>query len=136
MSLITVNWKPSPKTLRQFGAVMIIGMGVIGGVVFWRGHHAVAYGMWAFGLVSGAAGLTGTKIATPFYCVWMGLAYALGAIVSWAMLAVLFYLVITPMGLLMRLFGRDKLALRKPKADTCWCDSPPVSDAEHYQRQS
>jgi hypothetical protein len=136
MSLITVNWKPSPKALREFGAVMLIGLGVVGGAVFWRGHREVAYVLWAFGAVSGATGLTGRQIAMPFYCAWMGLAYALGTVVSGAMLAVLFYLIITPMGLVMGLLRRDRLALRKPKADTYWCDSPAVNDTEHYERQS
>jgi hypothetical protein len=40
------------------------------------------------------------------YGVWMGIAFALGWIVSRAILIILFYLVITPVGILARLFGK------------------------------
>lgn len=136
MSLISINWKPTPKGLRKFGAVMLVGMGIFGGLAFWHGGHGVAYGLWAFGAVSGAAGLTGKKIAMPFYCAWMGLAFVLGAITSQILLTVFFYVVIGGVGLVMRLFRRDRLVLRKPTTDTYWCDCPVVSDVEHYERQS
>ena len=136
MSLISINWKPAPRALREFGVVMLVGLGVIGGLTFWRGRHEVAYALWAFGAVSGVLGLTGTRIALPFYWGWMSIGFLLGNIVGRALIVVFFYGVITPMGLAMRLLRRDRLALRKPKTDTCWCDSPAVSDIEYYQRQS
>ena len=136
MDLTSINWKPAPRALREFGAVLLAVLCLVGGVTYWRGHHVAAYVMWTVGAVGGVAGLTGTKIALPFYWTLMSVGFVLGNVVGRVVIVVLFYGVICPMGLAMRLFRRDRLALRKPKADTYWCDSPPVSDAEHYHRQS
>ncbi len=136
MSLISINWKPAPKDLREFGVIVLIGLGIMGGVAFWRGNHGAAYGMWTFGVVSGVLGLTGNKIALPFYWGWMGLGFVMGNIMGRLMMAAFFYVVVGGMGLVMKLVRRDRLALRKPQSDTHWQDCPIVADVEHYQRQS
>ena len=136
MSLIAINWKPTPKGLREFGIVMLIAMGLFGGLMFWHGRAGAAYGLWAFGLLCGATGLTGTKIAMPFYYAWMGIAFVTGNIMSRLMMLVFFYIVIGGTGIIMKVIRRDRLHLRKPKTDTTWVDCPIVRDVEHYQRQS
>jgi len=136
MSLIIIDWKPTPKALRQFGWIMLLGMGLFGGLTFWKGHHTVAYIMWSAGVVFGATGLSGKRIALPFYYAWMGIAFVAGTILSQAVLIVFFYGVFGIMGVIMKLLRRDRLALRNPEGKTMWCDCPIVSDVEHYQRQS
>lgn len=136
MSLIAINWKPTPKGLREFGIVMLIAMGLFGGLIFWHGHAGVAYGLWAFGLLCGVTGLTGTKIAMPFYYAWMGIAFVMGSIMSRLLLMVFFYIVIGGMGVIMKLLRRDRLRLRRPTGETTWIDCPAIDDVEYYQRQS
>ena len=76
---------------------------------------------------------------------FLGLIYVLLALVTrpigWALshliIAVLFYALITPLGLLRRLLGRDPLALRAaPGADSYWAQRPPPDDGSSYLRQS
>ena len=50
---------------------------------------------------------------TPFAVVWFGLSERLGAVVSKVLLAVLFFVVLTPIGLVMRAVGRDSMRLRQ-----------------------
>ena len=51
---------------------------------------------------------------------WMKLGMTLGIIVSPIILSVLFFLVITPIGLLLRIFGKDVLLIKKQKKNSFW----------------
>lgn len=51
----------------------------------------------------------------PFAFVWLKLSHFLGSIVSKIILTVIFFLVVTPMGLLRRLMGHDTLMLNQYK---------------------
>jgi hypothetical protein len=136
MSLITINWKPTPRGLREFGVVMLVGTGVLGGLMFWHDHRLVAWCVWAFGGICGVTGLSGTRLALPFYLAWMALAFILGNTISRLVMLVFFYIVIGGMGLIMKIIRRNRLGLRKPKTGTYWTDCPIVQDVEHYERQS
>jgi len=136
MGLVDVNWRPAARDLRIFGVVMIVGFAVVTGGLYARGHHAAAWVAAAYGAISGLAGLTGTAIALPFYWLWMGIAFVLGNIVSRLLFSVVFYGLFTPMGLVMRLIGRDPLQLKRPRTRTYWRRVRPAGDREYYQRQS
>jgi hypothetical protein len=59
-------------------------------------------------------------VARRFHIIWMRLAVALGYINSRVLLSLMFYLVFTPYGLLMRLFGRDPLRRRGARRESYW----------------
>ena len=75
-------------------------------------------------------------VRLPIYHAWMILVSPIGWIISHLLLAVVYYLIITPIGLLMRLCGRDSLH-RKFEADveTYWIEHRPDSDVSRYVRQ-
>lgn len=135
MSMVQINWKPGATELRKFGVAMLAGFGFIGSVFLWRGHPGVAMGCYAFGGVAGSIGLTGAKIALPFYWAWMGVAFVLGNIMSRALLMVVYYGLFTPMGLLRRAIGRDPLLLKRPKQDSYWIDLEEAQTPESYEKQ-
>jgi hypothetical protein len=56
------------------------------------------------------------QVLRPVAIVWFGFAHLLGAVVSRVLLAVVFGLVVTPIGLLRRVLGNDSLRLRAFKA--------------------
>ncbi|MBV9080686.1 MAG: hypothetical protein JO102_06165 [Elusimicrobia bacterium] len=64
----------------------------------------------------------------------MGFAFVMGTISSSVILFVIFFLVITPVGIVMRLFGRDSLALKAEGKDSFWSDHPPLDDKTYYER--
>ncbi len=68
---------------------------------------------------------------------WTKLGSLLGAIVTPIVMALLFFLVITPVGLLMRLFGKDSLRLRGPRqGDSYWIvREPPGPTGESMSEQ-
>ena len=142
MSLVKVNWKPSPKELRQFGAIFGSGFLLIGlvkyfwiwGWLFERNEKAGLIFI-LIGIVGGAIGLTGTKLALPLYWVWMGIAFVLGNIMSRVVITLIFYGVITPMSFVARLLGRDKLQLKKRAVQSYWQDISLPHEPEKYERQ-
>ena len=56
------------------------------------------------------------QVFRPVALVWLGLAHALGAVMSRVLLSIVFALVVTPIGLLRRALGQDSLRLREFKA--------------------
>ena len=66
-------------------------------------------------------GILKSKILTPFNTAWMKFGILLGRIVAPVILGVLFFLVVTPIGLLLRLFKKDILNLKfDKKSQTYW----------------
>ena len=112
MSLVQIDWKPDGPALRRFGRTVIIGSLLIAAVFHWgRGWTTAALVLAGAGVVVGGLGLTGSVAARPGYLAWMGIAFVMGNIVSRVVMAVVYYLVVTPLGLVMRMVGRDRLAL-------------------------
>lgn len=56
------------------------------------------------------------RIYVPFAVVWLGFSHVLGTVMSKILLSILFFGVVTPMGILRRLLGKDSLKLRVFKA--------------------
>ncbi len=134
MALVDINWKPTPHELRKFGVTMIIGFGVFALLAWWRGHPTLATVFAGVGAGAGLLGLTGTRAALVVYLPWMAIAFVMGNIMSRVIVGAFFFGVITPMGLVMRLGGRDKLQ-RKNRRASYWDRLPPPSDRAGYERQ-
>lgn len=56
------------------------------------------------------------RVYAPVAVVWLGLAEILGTVMSRVLLSILFFGLVTPIGILRRLFGKDSLKLRAFKA--------------------
>ena len=91
---------------------------VSGGMVRWWSLLVAA----AFALVTVAA----PKLLAVPNRLWMRVGLLLNRIISPIVLAFLFYVVVTPMGVLMRVFGKDSLRLRRDASDTSyWIERDP-----------
>ena len=142
MPFVKLNWKPSKKDLRSFGAIFMGGFVLIGLVkYFWPFERFISknetVGIWliGIGIVVGAIGLTGSRVAVPLYWAWLGIAYVMGNIMSRVIMTVIYLLVFTPMRLIGNLLGRDKLQLKKPSTDSYWLDITFPTTKEEYERQ-
>jgi len=60
--------------------------------------------------------MTVPQIYRPVAVIWLGLSDLLGAVVSRILLSIVFFFVVTPIGIFRRLIGRDSLKLRAFKA--------------------
>lgn len=142
MPFVKLNWKPTPKQLRQFGVVFLTGFLAIGLVkYFWPFSRFITrdetFGlvMILIGVIGGGIALTGTKLALPLYYLWMGVAFVMGNIMSRVIMVLIYYGVVTPLGLAARLVGRDRLQLKKTKTDSYWQDISLPKEPEKYERQ-
>ncbi len=67
-------------------------------------------------------GLINSKIITPLNRLWFKFGLMLGKIVSPIVLGIVFFLVVTPTGIIMRLIGKDSLNLKKKNYESYWIE--------------
>ena len=115
------NIKSEKKDLCQFGIIFAVVFGLLGVWFFWRGQTYYFYLFIISALFLSFAFILPVFLR-PFDKLWMGLALVIGWITTRIILAILFYLVISPIGLLGKLFGKEflKLKFKKEKLDTYW----------------
>jgi hypothetical protein len=76
------------------------------------------------------------QILSPLNRLWFCLGLLLGKIVSPIVLALIFFVLITPVSLVTRLFGRDELKIKKRTVESYWIDrSPPGPPSESFKNQ-
>lgn len=116
----------SRKALRSFGTLIGSIVLAIGFFVIWRnGWSQSATFRWLAGIGSALvlAGLVYPAILRQPYRVWMGLAVVMGFVMTRVILAIVFYLVMTPTGFMLRLFGKDPLQRSwEREAPSYWID--------------
>lgn len=72
---------------------------------------------------------------TPLTRAWLWLGHRLGAVNSRIILALVFFLVITPVALLFRLFGRDALRLKRVQESSYWLTQDKQWPPESFKDQ-
>lgn len=110
---------------RSFGVVFAIVFAIIAA---WPLMHGGPVRGWAAGIAVAFAvvALVIPRILAVPNRLWMKLGLLMGKVVAPIALGILFFLVFTPTGLLMRLFGKDPLKLkREPAAATYWVNREP-----------
>ena len=65
-------------------------------------------------------GILNSKILTPFNRLWFKFGILLGRIISPIIMLIIFFFVVTPIGLFMRIIGKDLLNLKKNDKKTYW----------------
>jgi Saxitoxin biosynthesis operon protein SxtJ len=137
MALTSFNRHPTPADLRTFGRLLVPFVALAGAVVRLRtGSAPAAVAVWAVGGGLAAVFLAVPAARRPIFVGWNGVTYPVGWVVSHAVLAVVFYLVFTPIGFLVRRFSRDPLQRRfEPARPSYWVerDAPPA--VARYFRQ-
>lgn len=106
--------------LRRFGLVMVAAFGALGGLALWRGRPTGWYLLAVAGGFLVAAGLA-PALLRPVERGWMAFAAVLQRVMTTLILTLTYYLMVTPLGVCMRLFG--KAPLRKngdPQEQTYW----------------
>ena len=138
LTLISLALNTSSSKGRQLlGFLLPATFGVIGGLVH-QGFDAwyVAYGVAAVGVALALLVWVSQGFGKVFYNGWMGAAEPIGWTISHLVLGIVFYLVITPIGLIMMLVGRDPMQRKlEPQAATYWQPRQQVTDIKQYFRQ-
>ena len=113
------NIPKSNKDIKSFGITIGIILLIISGLLMY-------YNKDSYQLIAIIAstfiglGLIIPVMLKPFYFVWMTFAAILGWVMTRLILSLVFYLIITPIGLLTKLIGEDFLALKRAESDSYW----------------
>ena len=93
---------------RSFGLVFFIVFLIVG---LWPLTHENPIRIWSviISLIFLILGLMKSKLLTPLNILWFKFGMILGAIVAPIIMGVVFFLVVTPIGLVMRIMGKDIL---------------------------
>ncbi len=112
----------SRSSLRKFGLVVGAIFLLLGFWLLYRQGEPLPRNLaWAVGGVLVLTGGLLPALLGPVYRVWMGLAFTLGWVVSRVLLALIFYVIVTPISLIMRLAGKRPLVLKMDEgAPTYW----------------
>jgi len=109
------NIKSEKSDLRKFGIAIGTILLIIAGVLFWKEKESFQI-LLAFSISFFILGIVTPVILKPIYCVWMIFATILGWIMTRVILSLLFYIILTPIGLIPRVFGKQFLELRWDKS--------------------
>tara|TARA_B110000444_G_C18804462_1_gene579212 strand:+ start:940 stop:1350 length:411 start_codon:yes stop_codon:yes gene_type:complete len=113
------NIPNSNKDIRSFGITIGIILFIISGLLMYYNKEIYqVIGIIALTFI--VLGLIIPVVLKPFYFVWMTFAAILGWVMTRVILGLVFYLIITPLGLITRIIGEDFLALKKKNLDSYW----------------
>jgi len=99
------------KELRTFAFTLSCALGFLGGLVLWR-KGETGFLLWVVGMVILSMGLLKPGLLGPIHRGWMGISFLMGFFMTHLILALMYYLVFTPVALVMRALGRDPLRLK------------------------
>lgn len=136
--MIAIQWNPERKQLRQFAAVWFPAFCALVGWMVGKktGHWGGVQITWG---ICGAVAL-GAVIYPPLIRpIFVGLILAtfpIGWVVSHLLLGAIFYGIVMPIGLVLRLTGHDPLQLKPPTETTLWKTPVGKTNPASYLRQS
>ena len=104
---------------RSFGIVFFVVFLIVS---FWPLIHGEPFRIWSaiISLIFLILGLMNSKILTPLNKLWFKFGMILGAIVAPIVMGIVFFLIITPIGLFMKIIGKDLLKKKFDKKKTTY----------------
>lgn len=121
--------------LRSFGVNTGCILAVLFGVVLpWLFNFGWPLWPWLVGGVLALWGLIAPTTLKPVYTGWMTLAVLISKVTTPIIMSITFYLVITPVGLLRRLFGKDSLSRDLNSERASYRVPSTANDPDHFER--
>jgi len=117
---------------RSFGIVFFIVFLTIG---LWPILNENEIRIWSviISLIFLILGLVNSKILTPLNKVWFRFGILLGNFISPIVMGAVFFLAVTPTGILMKLFGKDLINLKKNNKKTYWIEKKEIKSSMKNQ---
>ncbi len=135
--MIRIEHNPSRRQLTVFGLLWLVFFGILGVMAWWRtGSFVPAGWFWAIGALVPAIGLIWPRVLRIVYLLASYATFPIGFVVSYVILAVVYYLVLTPTGIILRLSGYDPMQRRFDRsAKTYWSPREQDESTGKYFRQ-
>ena len=137
MAVIELKHRPSRSDLHWFGPIFVAFVALIGTLATYRfDAPRVGIAVWTIGAVLGALYFAIPALRIPFYQTWMRLFFPLGWTISHLVLAVLFFGIVTPTALIMRLVRYDPMKRKWDReAPSYWTEHRTGDDTSRYLKQ-
>ena len=137
MALIRIDHNPPRRQLNVFGVAWLVFFGLVGGLVLHGGGSLAAAGaLWGLAVAVPAVGWTFPGVMRIVYLATAYAAFPIGLVVSHLLLLAVYYLLLTPLGLAMKLFGYDPMHRRFDRdAPSYWIERKQDDDVRRYFRQ-
>lgn len=138
MALVEINKNPSPRELRQFACLWLPGFLLLLGILVWQRWDRLntAFVLVAVGFLVAALGLFSLSFARTLHLVWTTAVYPIGWTVSFSLLATVYFVVLTPVGLAMRALRRRPLNLEFNRSvKSYWTPRSNSINIDRYFRQ-
>lgn len=133
--LVQINWKPSDRQLRQFGALSMLMLPAI--TLMWSSSTNWLLAATLIGFVLAVAAWFWPRLVTPLFLGLSLIALPIGWVVSELVLFILYVGIFVPMGCWFRIRGRDRLELELDRKRTSyWQTKKKPTSASSYYRQS
>ena len=128
--------KTGKKDLRSFGVTIGIILLLIAGFLFYKDKESFQIFLYIAGAFIGFGSII-PIILKPIYIVWMVFAVILGWFMTRVILSLLFYVIITPIGLVLRIFGKDFLDIKKQAVQGSYWNkrNSNVEKNQNYEKQ-
>lgn len=138
MSMVEINWNPRPKELHNFGIIALIATAVISLLLYLIKDlgtqwiviiTGIGFAIFLCSLISG-------KLTRMIYLGLTLVTLPIGWVVSFILLAIFYFLILTPLGFVFRLIGRDSLQRNfNSKAESYWLRRNPPNTIDRYFHQ-
>ncbi|MHC4086671.1 MAG: hypothetical protein ACYSWZ_18790 [Planctomycetota bacterium] len=138
MSLIEINWSPNRKELRKFGIIFLIASTLIALLLYLLKGLGIQWMavIFAVGFVVFLSSVLSLKVTRGIYLGLILLTLPIGLVVSFTLMAIFYFLLLTPIGLIFRLIGRDALGRKfDSTVDSYWVPRQPPNSLGRYFHQ-
>lgn len=138
MPLIHVNWNPSRKDIRSFGLIGLVALTAVALMLFFlKGvSFKVSLVIFFVGLFIFLCSIVSFKLTRWLYLSLTFVTLPIGLFISFVLMSIFYFALITPLGLFFRLIGRDPLNRKfEPDAKSYWIERKKVTDIKRYFHQ-
>jgi hypothetical protein len=131
----TIRARLTPREGRKFGLTVGAAFLILAAISRWRGHDTAPWVMGGIGILLVAAGILLPGQLSPVYRGWMRFGLALSKVTTPIFMGLIYFAVLTPTGLLLRLFGRNPLKARDANGSFWVVRSPQADKVDSLTRQ-
>ena len=107
--------------------------GMIAAFLWWK-ESSAALVLGSMSIAFLVPAIAFPKLLRPIEFVWMKFAMVMGAVMTRVILTIVFIIVVTPIGILMRTFGKDPMRLKKRSEDSYWIAADTEGTAARHDK--
>jgi hypothetical protein len=126
---------PGARELRKFGLIFgAILVTIFGLALPWLFSSGWPLWPWIVAAIFWILGLAIPNSLWPIYRIWMKFGHVAGWVNSRIILAIMFYLIFLPAGIIMRIFGKDPMARKLDKTSNSYRIQSQTVEKDHIER--